>query len=374
MCLDRLSHHTEQMVMSDDPFFDPATLADTEEFENGITARAFFTVVLGLPLAVWGGYSLLREYLGEEPNTTPRAMPRSTRKARSRADPEALELGTVCVYSETGESITVTKVHRSNNMPYYYTVQLASGAELHATRDQITLLDPASDETESVVQEGESGGEVGEVGEVVDGESGVEGGDEGGDGDGQPANVRPPTPIHPEIKYASSVELTEYRKGAEPGPQSAFVIEATPAGLIAMGYEFGEKRWIYWANQTPHFRVLDTVARVYSNTHNRHPLYIPPAVADAANEADEKAAASVDGASSGAEPDGEQIAADAKASLFITPTPVGAAELPRPEKKHIANCFKRMGMLSELRFIEDGPRDAPKRTSYADFMNKTRDR
>ena len=166
-------------------------------------------------------------------------------------------------------------------------------------------------------------------------------------------------PLHPEIAYARSVELKEKQPLADQGPQDAFVIEHTPAGLIALGYDYGEKRWIYWANNTPHFRVLDTVARVYANTHNRQELYIPPAVADAANAEAEKGDEEL-----------EKLAQDSKASLFIEPTPVGAAEKPKPDKMHVANCFKRQGMLSELRFIPDGPRQEPKKTSYADFLAK----
>ena len=166
-------------------------------------------------------------------------------------------------------------------------------------------------------------------------------------------------PLHPEIAYARSVELKEKQPLADQGPQDAFVIEHTPAGLIALGYDYSEKRWIYWANNTPHFRVLDTVARVYANTHNRQELYIPPAVADAANAEAEKGDEEL-----------EELAQDSKASLFIEPTPVGAAEKPKPDKMHVANCFKRQGMLSELRFLPEGPREEPKKTSYADFLAK----
>lgn len=170
-------------------------------------------------------------------------------------------------------------------------------------------------------------------------------------------------PLHPEIVYARSVELQEKQPLTDQGPKDAFVIENTPTGLIAMGYDFEQNRWIYWANNTPHFRVLDTVARVYANTHNRQELYIPPAVADAANAEAEKQAAEQEG-------ELEKIAQDSKASLFIEPTPVGAAEKPKPDKMHVANCFKRQGMLSELRFLPEGPREAPKKTSYADFLSK----
>ena len=272
-----------------------------EEIDEGSgTLQMFFTLFAVLPLAAWGGYTLIRDLLDEDAQPAPRPV-------RPR-------------------------------------------------RRQVVVVESEPEEEQgSYVQE-----EAAVDGEAADGEAGVEA---AGDGDAEAEEAPepkepPPPPIHPEILYAQSVELTDYLEGAECSPQTAFVIEDTPVGLVAMGYDFGEKRWIYWANLTPHFRVLDAVARAYANAHNRHPLYIPPSVADAANGEDEK----VEGA--------KEIAADAKASLFVTPTPSDATEPTRPEQRHIANSFKRQGMLNELRFIPEGPRDQPKQVSYSDFPGK----
>ena len=343
------------MVMSDDPFSDPIALAAAADNaqSGGGALQTFFTIMLGLPLAVYGAYTAMTQLLQEE--DTPRPRRRAPRPRRvvepgpetegsdvstgpvtpaAQGQPPAgpIPVGTTCIYGTAAdelEHVTVTAVHTELDPPYY-TVRFEDGTERQTIRTKLLAPgDPIEDEDEQ-----EEGGETGAAAT-------------------EPAKP----PVHPEIAYAQSVELSEHRPLVEPSAQSAFVIEATPAGLIAMGYDFAEKRWIYWANSTPHFRVLDTVARVYANTHNRHPLYIPPSVADAANGAGEKEG-------EGAEPSAEKIAQDSKASLFITPTPAGAAELPRPEQKHIANSFKRQGMLSELRFLEDGPRDAPKQLSY----------
>lgn len=331
------------MVMTDDPFSDPlafddllneldrTTMTDSGSTENSqATLQNFMTVFLGLPLAVWGGYTLIRDAM--KAKETVAARPVSIRRRRRRV-PEAK-------------------------------AKPADDPE-EADADEPVPSDGNTDSTtqpEQTVQEDESSGvfeaEV-EAGPSVDAE--LEPSAENEEGELE----EPVISVHPEIAYAQSIVLEPYREGVDPGPQTAFVIEATPVGLVAMGYDFEEKRWIYWANLTPHFRVLDAVARVYVNIHNRHPLYIPPAVADAANEAVDKAEAEGGGGQ-----EGEQLAQDSKASLFITPTPVGAAEMPRPEKRHVANSFKRQGMLSELRFIPEGPREAPKKTSYADFLSK----
>lgn len=346
------------MVMSDDPFDDPATFDDilNEASAGGAPAQspgnlqAFLTMVLGLPLAVWGGYTIVRDYLKEEMKPNPRPVRRPLRRPRPPADPSRLDVGTFCEYTKTGEIVEVMAVHREDGAPYYYTIRASDDSERQTVRRNLVV------HKEEIAAEEEPNTRDNSIDSGVAPEPAEE----------TKPEEPPPPPIHPEIKYAQSIELTEYREAAEPGPQTAFVIEATPAGLIAMGYDFEEKRWIYWANSTPHFRVLDAVARVYANTHNRHPLYIPPAVADAANEAEEKATTGGRVQEGG----GEKIAADSKASLFITPTPVGAAEPPRPEKRHVANLFKRLGMLSELRFIPEGPREAPKKTSYSDFLER----
>jgi hypothetical protein len=353
--------------MSDDSFNDPVTLAAANAQSGGGALQTFFTIMLGLPLAAYGAYTAMTQLLKEDDTPRPRrraprprrvavlqpeaeesdvlppdgdtdelsAGPASVTPTAQGLPPGTIPVGTTCIYgtaTDELEHVTVTAVHTEQDPPYY-TVRFEDGTERQTIRTKLLAPgDPIADEDEQ---------------------------EEGGD-DELAEPVKPP--VHPEIAYAQSIELSEHRPLVEPSAQSAFVIEATPAGLIAMGYDFAEKRWIYWANSTPHFRVLDTVARVYANTHNRHSLYIPPSVADAANEA------AKDG--EGAEPSAEKIAQDSKASLFITPTPAGAAELPRPEQKHIANSFKRQGMLSELRFLEDGPRDAPKQLSYEEFLAK----
>jgi len=291
------------------------------------STHAFFTVLIGLPLALWGGYTLVRDLLerNEAPARKPAAVRRRPRPKPAEPEPQA------------------------------------------ASDEPAGSDEPV--EQEEVVQNEEAA--------VVRGTESPEEGAERLTPEEEPEE-EPEVPVHPEILYAQSIVLSDPLPGAEPGPKNAFVIEATPVGLVAMGYDFEAKRWIYWANLTPHFRVLDAVARVYVNTHCRHELYIPPAVADAANEAAEKqeenggsggvAPEQENGGSGGVTP--EKIAEDSKASLFINPTPVGAAEVPRPEKKHVANCFKRKGMLSELQFIPEGPREPPKKTSYADFLAK----
>lgn len=289
---------------------------DNDSDHQGST-QAFFTVLIGLPLALWGGYSLIRDLI--ESQETPA---RKTAPFRRRPQPKPTE-----------------------------------------PKPPIALDKPVLSD-EPVEQEEENIDEVmgtAAAGDGVDGE-GVEDG-----GHGVDEEAPPEIPIHPEILYAQSIELSDPLPDADQGPKNAFVIEATPVGLVAMGYDFENKRWIYWANLTPHFRVLDAVARVYANTHNRHDLYIPPAVADAANKATEKEAAKKQ-EGEGAVP--EKIAEDNKASLFINPTPVGSGEISRPDTQHVANCFKRKGMLSELTFIPEGPREPPKRTSYADFLAK----
>lgn len=302
------------------------------------SAHAFFTVIIGLPLALWGGYTLIRDLLesNEAPARKPAVFRRRPRPKPAEPEPQA------------------------------------------ASNEPAGLDEPM--EQEEAVQSEEVAADGGEDigGSGLGWVRGTESPEEGAEQltpDEEPEE--PEIPVHPEILYAQSIVLSDPLPGAEPGPKNAFVIEATPVGLVAMGYDFKAKRWIYWANLTPHFRVLDAVARVYVNTHNRHDLYVPPAVADAANEAAEKEAVEgsggvtpeqENGGSGGVTP--EKIAEDSKASLFINPTPVGAAELPRPEKQHVANCFKRKGMLSELQFIPEGPREPPKRTSYADFLTK----
>jgi len=276
------------------------------------STQAFFTVLIGLPLALGGGYSLIRDMI-ESQETPVRKVAPFRRRLRAK--------------------------------PAEHEPSVASDAP--AVSDDLI-------EQEEVP-----------VDEMANGGDGVNEGCEGVkcDEDEEPEEI----PVHPEILYAQSIELNEPLPDADQGPKNAFVIEATPVGLVAMGYDFENKRWIYWANLTPHFRVLDAVARVYANTHNRHELYIPPAVADAANKAAEKEAAKKQ-EGEGAVP--EKIAEDNKASLFINPTPVGSGEIPRPETQHVANCFKRKGMLSELTFIPEGPREPAKKTSYADFLAK----
>jgi hypothetical protein len=331
---------------------DPVML--TESQSASVAFQTFCTILLGLPLAAYGAYTIMTQFLKEDDTLRRRRPLRVNRESPAAADgsdalpfdtdeqsgspstisPAVLEqsldtilVGTTCVYGNVDdvlENVTVIAIH-AEEIPVYYTVRFANGTERQTTRDM--LLAPG----DPIVQEEE------EVEKVA--------------------------PVHPEIAYAQSIKLTEHRPLADSSPQSAFVIESTPAGLIAMGYDFTEKRWIYWANSTPHFRVLDTVARVYSNTHNRHPLYIPPSVADAANEVTDKEDDS-------AENTAKKIAEDKKASLFITPTPTGSADIPRPEQKHIANSFKRKGMLSELRFLDDGPRNPPKHLSYEEFLAK----
>ena len=286
------------------------------------STQAFFTVLIGLPLALWGGYTLIRDLIESQEMPARKAAP-----LRRRPRPKP-----------------------------------AAEPELAVSDEPV-----GSDEQE-------------ERGDVVN-EDKVEG--DGVEGDGVEGGEASEIPIHPEILYAQSIVLSDPQPEADKGPKNAFVIEATPVGLVAMGYDFEAKRWIYWANLTPHFRVLDAVARVYANTHNRHELYIPPAVADAANEAGEKQEEEKNGGSEegmgseGRAPEEgaqrltpEKIAEDNKASLFINPTPVDAGEIPRPETKHVANCFKRKGMLSELTFIPEGPREPPKKTSYAEFLAK----
>ena len=264
---------------------------------------AFFTVLIGLPLAVWGGYTLIRDLIENQ---------EAPFRRRPRPKPP------------TASDEPLVSDEQEDKIVY---------------EDLTTDTDKANGE-------------------------GVQ-----ADGESEDSEI----PIHPEILYAQSIVLSDPMPGADQGPKNAFVIEATPVGLVAMGYDFEANRWIYWANQTPHFRVLDAVARIYVNTHNRHDLYIPPAIADAANEAVENQEGKENvGSGEGAKrvtPD--KIAEDNKASLFITPTPVGAGEIPRPKAQHVANCFKRKGMLSELTFIPEGPREGPKRTSYADFLAKT---
>ena len=305
------------MVMTDDPFSDPiafddllneargTTMTDDRSGSlDGGTLQTFMAVFLGLPLAVWGGYTLIKDAM-----ETSLEQPRATPLRRRRRKPQEIEAVPIDE-PEDGDA------------------------------DEPVPSDGNTDSAPVAVQTDDTEGTVFEEGVQEE------------------AEVVAEIPVHPEISYAQSIELTEYREGAAPSAQTAFVIEATPVGLVAMGYDFEEKRWIYWANLTPHFRVLDAVARMYANVHNRHPLYVPPSVVDAENEAAE------------AEQEGEQVAQDSKASLFITPTPVGASDVPRPEKRHVANSFKRQGMLSELKFIPEGPREGPKRTSYSDFLAK----
>jgi hypothetical protein len=285
------------MVMSDDPFDDPiieATAHGVAHTTGGSnTFQAFLMTFVGIPLAIWGGYTYLTEQWDQDNRTRPTQY-KATEREEDKADEN---------------------------------VELLHGEPVETVEDTSPVCVEADDEDDGGMVEEEE----------------------------EPAEP----PLHPEIAYARSVELKEKQPLADQGPQDAFVIEHTPAGLIAMGYDYAQKRWIYWANNTPHFRVLDTVARVYANTHNRQELYIPPAVADAANAEAEKEGAEL-----------EKIAQDSKASLFIEPTPVDAAEKPKPDKMHVANCFKRQGMLSELRFIPQGPREEPKKTSYADFLAK----
>ena len=296
--------------MSDDPFDDPiieATAHGVAHTTGGSnTFQAFLMTFVGIPLAIWSGYNYLLSQW-EEDEQQKRRVRNERREAEKKSEGEA---------NHTGETL--------------------HGEPLETVEDVF-------------------------VPDVADEDANVE---ENGDAEEESEEAREPS-LHPEIVYARSVELQEKQPLADQGPRDAFVIESTPAGLIAMGYDFEQNRWIYWANNTPHFRVLDTVARVYANTHNRQELYIPPAVADAANAEAEKQATE-----QGDEAELEKIAQDSKASLFIEPTPVGAAEKPKPDKMHVANCFKRQGMLSELRFIPEGPREAPKKTSYADFLSK----
>ena len=284
------------MVMSDDPFDDPAIHAAAHGVaqtsgDSSISSFLFFFV--GMPMMLWTGFTFWSEIKKEE--------------QRREQDLKA-----------TSQASTA-----------------------HATTTDNAAATPLAEEVQENKEETEEKEE------------------------------RPPTPLHPEIQYAQSVTIEPHKPLAEVGPKDAFVIENTPAGLIAMGYDFAQKRWIYWANNTPHFRVLDTLARVYANTHNRQDLYIPPAVADAANAQAEKKA---EGAEEQEGESLEKIAEDKKASLFIEPTPVGAAAKPKPDKMHIANCFKRQGMLSELRFIPEGPREEAKKTSYADFLKQQKEK
>lgn len=300
------------MVMSDDPFDDPiieATAHGVAHTTGGSNSfQAFLMTFVGIPLAIWGGYNYLLSQW-EEDEQRKRRLRNERREVEKKREEEA---------NDTEET-------------------------LHG--------EPVETVEDVFVPDDEDKGA--NVNENCD-----------GDEDEEEEKPREP-PLHPEIAYAQSVKLQDKQSLADQGSKDAFVIENTPAGLIAMGYDFAEKRWIYWANNTPHFRVLDTVARVYANTHNRQELYIPPAVADAANAEAEKQAADQEG-----EGNLEKIADDGKASLFIEPTPEGAAKKPTPDNMYVANCFKRQGMLSELRFIPEGPREEPKKTSYADFLSK----
>lgn len=284
------------------------------------STHAFFTVLIGLPLALWGSYTLIRDLIESQETPSRKAAPFRRRPRTKPAESEP----PVASDEPAGSDEPVEQEEGVQNE------EVAADAAVAAANKERGGVEAEDDGVEE--PEGEGVDDI---------------------------------PIHPEILYAQSIVLSDPLPGADQGPKNAFVIEATPVGLVAMGYDFEAKRWIYWANLTPHFRVLDAVARVYVNTHNRHDLYIPPAVADAANEAAEKEAAEKQ---EGEEVSSEKIAENNKASLFINPTPVGAGEIPRPETQHVANCFKRKGMLSELTFIPEGPREAPKKTSYADFL------
>jgi len=76
----------------------------------------------------------------------------------------------------------------------------------------------------------------------------------------------PPKYEHKYLLHDSATEDEKYVKLSQ-------VFESTPDGDIVLSYS--NDMFTYWANNTIHFKYLETVARKYVLVHNCKHLYIP---------------------------------------------------------------------------------------------------